>query len=142
MDLKYNFSKAIQILTVIFEQTKNQKFTTIQKIHTETMLAKTRIREIVKIMKRGNLLAGDVDRVWFEKDPNKLTYKEVKQVLGKDEIYLYYQSKDIEESKVQPFKQRLAEKFAEVEETVDIYWDHLTVAGFRNDVKSWTKSAV
>ena len=141
MDLKYNFSKAIQILTAIFSLTRNKKFTTIGNVHKETLLTKVRIREIVKVLKRGNILAGVNGQVWFEKDPNKLTFKEIKQVLGKEEIYLYYQSKDIEEQKIKPFKQILAEKFAEVEETVDFYWEHLTIAGFQNDLNSLHQKA-
>ena len=141
MDLRYNFSKAIQILLAVFQQTIDQKFTTIQNIYTVTLLSKTRIREIVKILKRGKILAGDVDRVWFEKNPNTLTFKDVKQVLGKEEIYLYYQPKDIEEEKIQSFKQRLEEKFNEVEETIDHYWEHLTIASFQNDVNSLYKVA-
>lgn len=141
MDLKYNFSKAIQILTAIFSLTRINKHTTIGEVHKETLLTKVRIREIVKVLKRGNILAGVNDQIWFEKDPTKLTFKDIKQVLGKEEIYLYYQSKDIKEEKIKSFKQILAEKFAEVEETVDFYWEHLTIAGFQNDVNHLYKKA-
>ena len=142
MDLKYNFSKAIQIVVAVDKLTKKEKFTTIQKIYEETFVSKNRIRQIVKLLKSGNILAGANEQVWFEKDPKLLTFKDIKQVLGKDEMYIQYQSKDAKDEDIQPFKQILAEKFIELQETIDFYWEHLTVRGFQNDLNSLRKTEV
>ena len=136
MDLKYNFCKAIQILCTVYTQTRTKKYTTINEIYKDTLLAKIRIREIVKVLKQKNILSGHTDRVKFEVDVNELTFKEIKQSLGKEEFYLYYQSENVEENKVKAFKKCIEEKFTEVEETIDHYWEHLTIPLFQHDIHS------
>lgn len=140
MILKLNFSKAIQILLIIAREYRKHRSVSIDDLYKETKFSMDSIRKIIKILqKKGFLKKTSMFNVSLKVDPCEINFRHVKDCIGKEDLYDFHPPKYRNTDMNEAIRYRMTEKFKEATETLDFYWEHLTLDEFQRDIHSRMK---